>query len=113
MATSDTLGITLPTGNDRTEATLLRVLAWYEALAVGVLQDVDLNAEPTMGLSNGDLYATGSSATGDSWAGHDEELALRYNGGWIFATLPANFGPMLDADSGNTVDRVSGTWAAV
>ncbi len=112
MATSAVLGLTLPTGNDRTEATLLRVLAWYEAMAVAVLQDYDLNTEPTMGLSEGDLYATGSSATGTSWAGHDEEFALYYNGGWIFATLPDNFGPMFDNDSNVTVDRNGGTWAA-
>lgn len=112
MATSAVLEITLPTGNDRTEATLLRVLAIYEAIGVvRVLQDYDLNTPPG-GPSEGDLYATGSSATGD-WSGHDEEFALFYNGGWIFATLPDDFGPMLDVDSSATVDRVGGTWSAV
>lgn len=55
-------------------------LVWQEPI-----EDKDLTSAPTSGLSEGDRYIVGSSASGD-WSGQDGKIAQYVNSSWLFYT---------------------------
>lgn len=56
---------------------------------IGTVEDKDLNAAPTTGLSDGDAYIVASGvSTGDAWFGYENYIAIwdaATGGGWSFA----------------------------
>ena len=62
--------------------TLNEALVRADALGAGLAEDLGLTAPPATPL-DGTAWIVGALATGD-WAGHDDEIALFLNGGWVF-----------------------------
>jgi hypothetical protein len=64
--------------------TVNEALVRLDGLAQLVLSSVSTPVPPGL-ASDGDCYGVPVGATG-AWAGHDQDLAIYSNGGWIFAT---------------------------
>jgi hypothetical protein len=71
----------------------------------------------TTGLADGDVFFVDGTGAGD-WLGQDQNLAIRVNGGWKFATLTQDEVWFVQNDAGVSVDdqrKYGGgtTWSAL
>lgn len=89
MATSNVLGQTLLSeGSAGNLVSANTFFFWLDALNGGAVDRTD--TEPG-GPSEGDLYILTGTPTGSNWTGRGaDDLALYYNGAWIFLTPGAS-----------------------
>lgn len=75
----------------------------------GVL-DKDLTAPPGS-PTNGDIYIVASGGTGD-WVGHDDDIAVFQDGGWVFITPRTGWVVWVDDEQALNIYS-SGAWGAL
>ena len=75
----------------------------------GVL-DKDLTAPPGS-PTNGDIYIVASGGTGD-WVGHDDDIAVFQDGGWVFITPRTGWVVWVDDEQALNIYS-SGSWGAL
>ncbi len=102
MSNTANLGLPLlQAAQAQKHVTVNEALVRVDASAQMVLQSADQTAPPGV-ASEGDCHGVAAGATGD-WAGHDGEVAIRSNGGWVFVAARRGWRAFI-------VDR--GIWAA-
>lgn len=94
MSTTPNLAITLMSESQSGKYATFNDLAVVLDCCLIVVADQDLTAPP-VSPAEGDSYLIATGASGD-WVGHDGDVAVYSNGGWVFHTPRAGRVYVLD-----------------